>query len=59
MRDSISSEIEIRRYRAKAQQYRDEAKKELNVHMKAALESIARGYDTRADKMKATKIINV
>lgn len=48
-------ETEVQRYRVKARQYRGEAARESNVHMKAALESIARGYDVRADKMKALK----
>jgi len=49
------SEMEIKRYRAKAQQYRDEAAKELNIHMKTALKLIARKYDARADKAEAAK----
>ena len=49
------SEMEIRQSRTKAQRYRDEAAKELNLHMKAAFESIACNYDARADKAEESK----
>lgn len=52
MRDPSYPEMEAKRYRIKAKQYRNEAAKELNIHMKVALESIARGYDVRASKVE-------